>query len=622
VIEKKYNNLICFLVFMGSILFSANVVAEQDKDVIPQITITEKRSANELPAAIKELPISALRYHPQIDLQTRGIAETQADISIRGGIFENTGVKVGALNLFDPQTGHYTAGLPIPIEAIESTRLLTGIDNTLYGFNSAVATIAYELNSIKQGGSFSLGVGTDAFRLADVFLAKEFENKGESVYATSVSYSDSQGDGSRENGDHELSQGSVHLQRHTQQSQSDLLISYQDKFFAWPGAYTGFASLPEIDRTQTGLLLFNHKQTLTNDDWIEFGSYFRALDDDYDFNRVTLESGTPGSFEHKTESYAFAVEGQRKINSLWSLNYASQFTGDELVRSTDLLGGDFNKRQYLSLSLVPSRTWSTSNQSEYRFRSGVNYAWSNEDSGELLPVLGLARIKVDQEKSHTLSLEYSASSQLPGYTVLKSGVSGLFGGNPNLGRERTDTLELSSQWLTKNTQTVVNVFYRQDSDLVDWTFSSSSPFARQANAVDIDVLGLEALWQKDFEMLSISAAYAYLDKNANYGSSLVDASYYALNFAKHRLTSSLIWQVQDELSLKFDLEARSQEANALRAESDDAFEASFAVVWRPEFLQNLRLDLIADNITNSNFQEFPGTPSTRRSIGLRAKYSW
>ena len=60
----------------------------------------------------------------------------------------------------------------------------------------------------------------------------------------------------------------------------------------------------------------------------------------------------------------------------------------------------------------------------------------------------------------------------------------------------------------------------------------------------------------------------------------------------------------------------------LRGDHDDAFEASAAVVWRPVLVDGLRFDLVADNLTNSDFQEFPGTPANRRQLSLRVSYSW
>ena len=80
---------------------------------------------------------------------------------MRGGLFENTGFKLGAVTVIDPQTGHYAAGLPLDPALISTPEIQVGIDNSLGGFNSNVATIAYFLPRIQQGGSVLLGVGSD-----------------------------------------------------------------------------------------------------------------------------------------------------------------------------------------------------------------------------------------------------------------------------------------------------------------------------------------------------------------------------------------------------------------------------------------------------------------------------
>jgi hypothetical protein len=95
-----------------------------------------------------------------------------------------------------------------------------------------------------------------------------------------------------------------------------------------------------------------------------------------------------------------------------------------------------------------------------------------------------------------VSLDYAATSQVPGYTVLNSRPAGLFGGNPDLGRERADELSLVLGRDSQDWYTTVTAFYRQDDDLVDWTYESGAPFARQANAVDIDVVGVQILYGK------------------------------------------------------------------------------------------------------------------------------
>src|SRR6187549_2739423 len=118
--------------------------------VLPTLSISTDRVANETPAATFAMPVSALQFEPRVDVQARNFAEAQADVSIRGGIFENTGFKLGALALFDPQTGHYFSEIPVAPAMLASPQVLVGADNAARGFNAEVGTIAYEWSPITQ----------------------------------------------------------------------------------------------------------------------------------------------------------------------------------------------------------------------------------------------------------------------------------------------------------------------------------------------------------------------------------------------------------------------------------------------------------------------------------------
>lgn len=614
----------CIVAIVASICIFAAASAKADEEATEElttITVVARRVANELPAGTLSTPVTLLRYDAQFDVQSRGVAETQADVTVRGGVFENTGFKVGAVTLFDPQTGHYAAELPLAPAALTLPRLRVGIDNALAGFNSAVATVDYGLTAITDERTIGLGGGSDALRSAELRLAERFAAYGQPGFGASLTYAGSESDGSRPDGDHDMERMMFRLQHSSAGAQTDIVLSHQDKFFGWPGAYTGFATLPETDHTKTSLFLVNHRNETSTSQWWEAGAYFRSLDDDYDFDRRTSESGAPGSFDHKTESYAIGAQGSRPAGQ-WRWLYGGQITGDRLVRSTDLLGGNFDSRRYATLTLVPVRTWNFAGGTEGAFRFGATIDWSSEDSSELLPLTGFSLTRRHDDVTTVLSIEYAAASQLPGYTVLKSGASGLFGGNPTLGRERADTFEISATRASAASRASVSLFYRRDDDLVDWTFSSASPFARQANPVDLDVTGLELLWQRDFAAVTLGLGYVVLDKEADYGIATVDASYYALNFARQRLTAALVWRPHDTVEVRLDAEARKQKRNTLRADQDDAFGASLSAVWRPALSDGLRLDLVVDNLSNSNFAEFPGTLSTRRQISLRAAYTW
>jgi hypothetical protein len=585
-----------------------------------EITVFDRRVANTRPAGTYASVATQLRFDPATELQSRGLPEGQADVTVRGGLFENTGFKLSAVTVIDPQTGHYAAGLPVDPALLSTPEIQVGIDNTLSGFNSNVATVTYFLPRIQRGGSVLLGAGSDSLNYQSARLALSSSRADKSDLGLQLSASRSEGDGSIDNGYHEFERFNAQFQRADDDSQSDLILAYQDKFYGWPGAYTGFATLPETDHTKTTLLLANHRKQLSSG-WWEASAFFRELDDDYDFDRTTVDTGGPGSFEHETRVYGAGLQGQL-MRGKWDWNYAAQITSDELLRSTDLTEGAFTSRDYIALRVVPEVELANNNNRRVTLRAGVSVDVSNRDEDEVLPVLGVTIASDNMDGSHFVSLDYAGSSQVPGYTVLNSRPTGLFGGNPDLGRERADQLSLTYGKESSDWHTTVTAFYRRDDDLVDWTYESGAPFARQANAVDIDVLGIQLVYGKSWEVVDLVAGYSYLSKDEDYGSATVDASFYALNFAKHRATLALRIRFSDRLELRVDNEYREQQDNPLRASSDSAFITSASLVWQPPNGRGFGFALAADNLSDDDYEQFPGTPAVGQQVSLSARYDW
>ena len=578
------------------------------------IVVTARRVALEAPASTFAAPVTALRYDPRIDVQSRGLAEGQADVSVRGGLFENTGFRLGAVNLLDPQTGHYFAELPAPPAMLTAPALLTGVENALGGFNSTVATVGYGFAPLDPGFDAGAGAGTDSLR----FLSARAAGRYSDELGAELAVAASSGDGSRDDGDHDFERYALRAQHSAGGGQTDLLLGYQDKFYGWPGAYTGFASLPETDRTKTTLAVLNHRRETAGAGWWEAGAWYRGLKDDYDFDRRTEESGVPGAFDHETRAGGVALHGRRDGAAL-DLRYSLQATADELVSSTDLTEGPFASRSYASLALLPSVT-RPAGDGTLEVGLGARLDWTNRDGSELLPSAFAAWRRESGGTERTWQLSWTETAQVPGYTALASPPDGLFGGNPTLGRETADTLELGYTHVAERWRAEATVFHRRDDDLVDWTFVSGAPFVRQANPVDVEVLGAELYLARAWSRLTLRTGYAWLDKDADYGTAAVDASYYALNYARHRLTAALEYDIGAAWRLAMDTELRRQADNPLRTGSDDAFTASLALFWRP--VSGLDLSLVADNLTNSDFREFPGTPAPRRQVSLQARYSW
>lgn len=613
--------------FFLQVLLMAPIAQANDPAEIPDeaeelspISVVGQRVANLQPASTYSTLVTALRYDPQANIQTRGMPEGQADVTVRGGLFENTGFRMGAVTVFDPQTGHYSAEAPFDPAMLSSPEILTDFDNGLNAFNASVATVHYGFNTISKGGHFSGGVGTDSLRYASARLSgvKDLE-EGHSLGAT-ISAAASRGDGTVENGDHEFKRFAVHLQSEGERGETNFLLGYHDKFAGWPGMYTGFSSLPETDRTKLGLALLNHRWS-NDDGWWEVGGAYRWLDDDYDFDRRTDEAGTPGSFEHETRSFSLGVAGQQQVSGLEWI-FSGQFSADRLVRSTDLTYGDFNSRSYLTISVAPGKRWYLETGSTLALHAGLRADVSNRDESALSPLFSLSLEKNVGTSLSRYSLEFTRTSQLPGYTALNSRPGGLFGGNASLGREYANTLTAAYTLERDNWYTKASVFYRQDDDLVDWTYRQSAPFSRQANAVDMDVTGVEWLASWQTQQLQIVGGYTWLDKDADYGSALVDASFYALNYARHRITLAFVYTPIPQLEFRLDNEYRRQQENLLRSGDENAYLASVSGSWKLRSNPGIRINLVMDNLTDSDFQEFPGTPPMGRQLSVGIGVDW
>ena len=103
----------------------------------------------------------------------------------------------------------------------------------------------------------------------------------------------------------------------------------------------------------------------------------------------------------------------------------------------------------------------------------------------------------------------------------------------------------------------------------------------------------------------------------------MDASFYALNYARHRLTAAVTVKLSADWELRMDNEARLQCENALRTSGgDQALLSSLAILWRPKVWRGLECAVEADNLWYSDYQEVPAVPAARRQLAASVAYRW
>ncbi len=188
-------------------------------------------------------------------------------------------------------------------------------------------------------------------------------------------------------------------------------------------------------------------------------------------------------------------------------------------------------------------------------------------------------------------------------------------------REKTDNFEAGAVFERDNWSLSLEGFFRRDRDLVDWTYAKGVLFARAANNVDIDTYGLETLYFLRTGALHLILGYTFLTKSEDYGQAQVDASFYALNFPRHRLTAAIIYRPVEGIEIRADNEIRDQEPNPLRQGSDGAVISSLGISWEPSKL-GVKFEAAVDNVFDSGFQEIPGVPGSGRQISVSASFAW
>ena len=124
-------------------------------------------------------------------------------------------------------------------------------------------------------------------------------------------------------------------------------------------------------------------------------------------------------------------------------------------------------------------------------------------------------------------------------------------------------------------------------------------------------------------MCDLVVGYTVLSKSPDYRGATVDASFYALNFARQRLTAAVVVRLTREFTVRFDNAARIQADNLLRVTGgDEAVISSLGLSYRPAALPGAEFSIQADNLWNSAFQEVPAVPAAGRQLSVGAGYSW
>lgn len=623
---KGTNTIHIALGFLTATLCYSTTQATTDEIKLPPVEVTAPSVAVKEPTGSFEMPVTALRFNPAVDIQGRNSVEAQGDISIRGGTFENTAIKLGGINLWDPQTGHYTGEIPVSPNMLQNPNVKAGFEQYGSAWGTTAGAIEYDFKRIHTNELVLTGLyGSDNLFVFDGY-ASAFNltdaTDGSAIANTDVAYSYSIGDGGRPNGDHKFDRIVGRTQVLTKDSQTDVVVGQQNKQFGWENLYTATPGRIEREDITTTLVGVNNRIGYGAE-----GSYtqsafgFRRNEDHYSLPEVFFNA------YHQTDIVTIGNESKHRFSDTYAVKLSAGVAADEIDSTTLIFGPAYTDRIMGNIGAIPEITQLLNNGKSIIYSAGASVDYSNRDEEAINPGASIELINSNVSFLRSVRIAYNQSSQVQSYTALKSrpltvAPFPLFAGNPNLGRSYAQNFELSSthnldEWIFKST-----LYFRKDSDLTDWTYNSSTPNVRQANAVDIDNYGYELIASKQWDQFTVSLGYNFLAKNEDYGNAAVDASFYALNYARHRAVASVSYRVSDRVRLFSDNEFRIQEENELRSGSDTPFLSSLGLNYSPFQRKDITFIVRVDNVFDTDYQEVPLVPSQPRSYsaGVTVKF--
>ena len=129
---------------LDEVVVSAQHVPAVASELMRSVQVISRSEIERSPASDLASLLESVRG---VDIRKRGNFGIQADVSIRGGTFDQTLILLNGINISDPQTGHHHLNIPVDLESIERIEVLHGSGARVFGpnaFNGAINIITRE----------------------------------------------------------------------------------------------------------------------------------------------------------------------------------------------------------------------------------------------------------------------------------------------------------------------------------------------------------------------------------------------------------------------------------------------------------------------------------------------
>lgn len=593
-------------------------------------------------AQIEALPIQSvadiLQYLPGLDVRTRSANGAQADVSMRGGTFDQVLVMLNGVPLSDFHTGHYTLNIPISTELIERIEVLEGSSANLHGAFSGAINIVTKSKKGIQKKDLALKLTAGMNGLVNPAVAASIP-MNEALFNVSAEYSRAEGyyaprptgkeEKALQNSDFQLA--NIYFQTYWKGLNVQAGAQWKD---AGLGMGYGFGSQDQFDATRTafGSAKYTHRWNTWR---IDVQASYRANYDRYEWHRGQR---LYGNFHFsQTASAAISAHYSSQVGvtsfgvSVRNENIHSTNLGDTINPNGQIPNtADFELSEVRVLDLVKGgNRFHTNYYAEQTFNYagfsasiGINGTYNTKFGHHLG---GGANIGYNFQKGGRLYGNANRSFRMPTFTDLYYDAGNQLG-NRNLKPEEAWLLSIGykGEWsLWKgNLSASADWYYRWGKNIIDWVYvkeDTKRPYhaenKQQVNATGIELSVLYRL-NEWLRCVSVNYAYTYLDLD------LKEAGSRYLDYLSHKLSIHLEHGIYKGLGASWIVRFQKREGQYNNA---DGIVENYVPVWLLDgsiYWQNKYLRVSADctNITNTRYYDYGGIlqPGAWAKISIKA----
>ena len=599
-------------------------------------------------AEIEALPIQTvadiLQYLPGVDVRTRGANGAQADISMRGGTFDQVLVLLNGVPLSDFHTGHYALNIPVSTEMIERVEVLQGTSANLHGAFSGAINIVTKQAVSRQPSDVRLKLTAGMNGLVNPEVAASIQ-KDEALFNLSAEYSRAEGyyaprptekeATACRNSDFQLA--NIYFQTRWRGLDVQAGAQWKD---AGLGMGYGFGSQDQFDATRTAFVSgrYEHRWGAWR---LEAQAAYRANYDRYEWHR---DQRLYGNFHFaQTASAALSAHYASKIGttsfgvSVRNENMHSTNLGDTINPDGQVPNvADFPLADVRVLDLVKGgNRFHTNYYAEQTFyyaglsaSIGINGTYNTQFGHHLG---GGANIGYEFKKAGTIYVNANRSLRMPTFTDLYYNAGNQLG-NRNLKPEEAWLLSIGYKGNLSPTLSsreggrfswAVDWYYRWGKNIIDWVYvptDTKRPFhaenQQQVNATGLE-LSLAYRLNEWLRCVSVDYAYTYLDLD------LKEAGSRYLDYLSHKLAIHLEHGIYKGFGASWTVRFQKREGQYNNAEGEVA---DYQPVWLLDgsvYWQNTYLRVSADctNMTNTRYYDYGGIlqPGAWAKVSIKAK---